>query len=250
MGYTVSLQKSDVVIIPEHEEEILARWKELNSPQYDHLKSGGQYGGPGGGKTKAWYSWMPEDYDQTAKCVTDVLDLLDFEYTDTEDGLLIDGYYSKTGQEDLFFAAIADLIPNGSTMYWAGEDGERWRWLFEDGILYSQEENEVTYAAGSPIQAPTLNIKEKEEEVKQLATDTSSIQAFEKPTRDETAIKAPSIEHLTTRPCSNEELQAALLHLITLHNELNDRINEFIVNGQIRSKRQVEDDKFNTPYGL
>ena len=65
------------------------------------------------------------------------------------------------------------------------------------------------------------------------------------PTSDN--VKAPSLAELQTRPCSQEELQAALVQLIEVHNKLNARINELSSDGRIRSRNEV---LMNTPYGL
>jgi hypothetical protein len=52
-------------------------------------------------------------------------------------------------------------------------------------------------------------------------------------------VKAPTFKELQTRPCSNEELQAALVQLITLHNGMHDDINKMIASGRIRSSLEA-----------
>jgi hypothetical protein len=60
------------------------------------------------------------------------------------------------------------------------------------------------------------------------------------------ATKAPKLKTLKTRPCTLEELQAALVQLIELHNGMHDEINRMISSGRIRSSREA---LMNTPYG-
>jgi hypothetical protein len=52
-------------------------------------------------------------------------------------------------------------------------------------------------------------------------------------------MKAPSFKELQTRPCTPEELQAALVKLIELHNGMHDDINKMIASGRIRSSREA-----------
>lgn len=61
--------------------------------------------------------------------------------------------------------------------------------------------------------------------------------------------KAPKLAELKSRQCSPEELQAALVQLIELHNEMHDHLNRLIESGRIhlRSQREVAMD---TVYGL
>ena len=50
---------------------------------------------------------------------------------------------------------------------------------------------------------------------------------------------APTLKELKERPCSAEELQAALVHLIELHNKLSDDINKMVSSGRIRSSHEA-----------
>lgn len=141
MGYYVDIQKSDVVLQAEDLNEILDRWKELNSPKYNHLKSGGSYSG---GKQTSWhYSWMPENYDKEVESAKDVLDLLGFDSEYDYDGNLHVKYYdSKTGNESVFFEKIADLVPVGQSILWHGEDGAQFLWYFDGKDL--KETSDIT----------------------------------------------------------------------------------------------------------
>lgn len=59
--------------------------------------------------------------------------------------------------------------------------------------------------------------------------------------------EAPKLKALRSRECSHEELQAALVELIDLHNGLCAEIAGMMDRGQIKSKREAI---WNKPYGL
>jgi hypothetical protein len=63
----------------------------------------------------------------------------------------------------------------------------------------------------------------------------------------ESGVKAPGLQDLRERQCSPEELQAALVQLIELHNSMHDEINKMILDGRIRSHHEAS---MNTIYGL
>lgn len=127
MGYYVELVHSNTVIDHRVKDRVYEIWCALNHSRNNHLKNGGSYSG--GGKTAHWYSWMDEHYDQKCKTVEEILDMLGFGYEVLADGSVdVSHYDSKTGQEDLFFKAVAHLL--SGQMTWRGEDGAEWTWQF------------------------------------------------------------------------------------------------------------------------
>ena len=116
-------------------------------------KRGGSSGG--GQEPRFWYSWMPEDL-RTLPDTKAVFAELGFEVRDDENGdLLISCYDSKTGQEDVFFAAAAPFIEDGE-YDWTGEDGEFWRWQFTDGKMFLLSGQRI-YTHAAPIEVPDLH---------------------------------------------------------------------------------------------
>jgi hypothetical protein len=94
-------------------------------------------GGSSGGDRapKYWYSWMPEDL-RTLADTKAVFAELGFEVKDDENGdLLISCYDNKSGQEEVFFAAVAPFIEDGD-YEWTGEDSDFWVWEFEGGKMF------------------------------------------------------------------------------------------------------------------
>eukprot|EP00744_Colponema_vietnamica_P031518 GILI01050149.1.p1 GENE.GILI01050149.1~~GILI01050149.1.p1 ORF type:complete len:164 (+),score=13.82 GILI01050149.1:88-579(+) len=129
MGYFVKLVQS-TFRIPKTQEALNAL-KEINQ-KWHSLKRGGSSSGD------KWFSWMPADYDRTVRSVKAVFDLLGFETAETEDSVLLVDYDNKRGQEDLFLAAIASLVAEGSFVDWRGEDDEEFRHLVKNGKLWMQ----------------------------------------------------------------------------------------------------------------
>lgn len=129
MGYNVRIIASTLTLPWEYLPEILERWKDLNKPENNSIKNGGSYSG--GKQTNYWFSWMDENYDQTCDSVEDILEMLGFDGDPTMDGdIRVTSYDGKTGQEDIFFRRIADLIPEGQSVTWLGEDDDLWQWKF------------------------------------------------------------------------------------------------------------------------
>lgn len=122
MGYYVQIVKSTLRIPAMNKDLVLATWKAMNLPKYDHLKQGGSYG-----KESSWYSFMSPTYDAECNSCEDVLDQLGFAYDHSADGdILIVGYDSKMGQEELFFKAVEHYVRGSVT--WVGDDGDIFKW--------------------------------------------------------------------------------------------------------------------------
>jgi len=134
MGYYVSLDEADWLIPTK---KIGAAYKamcDLNS--CDQLKSGGSYSG--GKQTNKWFSWMDENYPETCTDAEAVLQALGFDTEVTYEGLRIESYDNKAGDEDRFIAAIAPFSREGSFLVWRGEDGHLWRNEVKNGIVETQ----------------------------------------------------------------------------------------------------------------
>lgn len=125
--------------------------------QRDDIKRGGSYGGGGidQGSPRPdglnyhparWFSWMDADYPSKLGDLDAILSCLGFEFTISEEGgvrTYTTWYDSKIGQEDEFFSVLAPFITAGE-IYWRGEDGNQWKWLFTDGAL-RWFDGEITY---------------------------------------------------------------------------------------------------------
>jgi len=135
MGYYVKLHDSTVVIPKENLEEAYECMCRLNTTHHD-VKRGGSW--DQGKLVEKWFSWMDENYPETCLNFLEIIEALGFNYEGMSNGdIKIVFYDSKTGQEDIFFRSIAHLFKDEeSCMFWIGEDGDRWIWLFSGGKMF------------------------------------------------------------------------------------------------------------------
>ncbi len=104
------------------------------------LMGGGSYSAE---KTTKFFSWMPENL-RTIPNAKEVFLSLGFEVQDEDDGgILIFAYDSKIGDEKWFFSAAAPYL--SGEFEWTGEDGEKWKWMFEDGKMIEWTGVNVNY---------------------------------------------------------------------------------------------------------
>lgn len=135
MGYEVRIVRSDAVIPRANLNRAYEKMCALNVTHHNQ-KRGGSFSG--GGKVASWFSWMDPNYPDTCKDAQAVLEQLGFytQYNGAGD-LLIDGYDSKTGQEDLFLKAIENEA--SGTIEWVGEDGATWTTDLKGDIVFDAE---------------------------------------------------------------------------------------------------------------
>lgn len=116
----------------------------------------------GNKKTTSWYSWVNTDMVRLAVSHRDIVSVfnewgydLEFDY-ETKDTLsfilMIRGGEAKIGQEEVFFAAIAPVVDHGCFLDAEGEDGEGWRWLWENGKFYKQSVVDKTVNYSEPYE--------------------------------------------------------------------------------------------------
>lgn len=138
MGYYVSIEESTFQIPVENLDAAYKAMCELNYTVPNRQKRG--WSSPGRDKAPeygphecCWFSWMDWNYDETCKSAAGILAEVGFYTSIDENGNLhIEGYDSKTGQEDLFLKAISTL--SKGYIVWKGEGGEIW------GETYGGEE--------------------------------------------------------------------------------------------------------------
>lgn len=132
MGYYVAITNADFVIPAENVVKAYQAMCKLN--ERDDLKRGGSW--ERGKQVAKWFSWMSPDYPERCKNAEEIFKMLGFEVdNDPLNGLSIEGYDSKSGQEELFLEACAPFAKDGSFVEWCGEDREMWRDVVCDGKL-------------------------------------------------------------------------------------------------------------------
>jgi len=95
-----------------------------------------------------WFSWMDANYPETCLNFDSLMKELGFETTyDEATGDLIDIVYTneKSGQQDLFLAALAPFVEVGSYIIWRDNEGDRWKNVFAGGVMTTKK-GRVVYA--------------------------------------------------------------------------------------------------------
>lgn len=131
MGYYVQIRKSTAKLPKCNEAAAYAAMCALNVT-HDNQKRGGSWSG--GKQDAKWFSWMNANYPETCKDAGEIFEALGFDITRHDDGITLDYYDSKTGQEDLFLQAIENLVTG--EINWMGEDGELYDTIFKgDNVI-------------------------------------------------------------------------------------------------------------------
>lgn len=115
----------------------------------DDLKTGGAYGGEGvtaddprpegmDHHPARWFAWADPNYPAKCPTLRDVFCHIGFAaYVSLDDGATIIGDYdNKSGDEQLFLAAVAPFADEGSWLEWQGEDGAPYRHEVKGGRLH------------------------------------------------------------------------------------------------------------------
>jgi hypothetical protein len=156
MGYYVQITDCSVFLPKELCDDAYKALCDLN--QHDEPKTGGSYGGidtlnasdprPEGMTyhPARWFSWMDADYPSKCKTLEEVLQEVGFDpYFDADGNLESLLYDSKTGCEEIFLTALAPFMRGGSYINWRGEEGELYRYEFQEGQMRQLTGN-VTYS--------------------------------------------------------------------------------------------------------
>ena len=131
MGYYIDLTAAEWEI-PETA-EVLQALKEMPI-KYHAIKRGGSSNG------ESWFSWMSDADIEGAENAQTIFRDLGFDtVVSTDGGFTLEGYSSKTGQEDLFLAVVAPFCKDGSYIEFRGEDGAEWQYSVRGGRMHYAE---------------------------------------------------------------------------------------------------------------
>ena len=131
MGYYIDLTAAEWEI-PETA-EVLEALKEMPT-KYHAIKRGGSSNG------ESWFSWMNDESILNAETAERIFKDLGFDTVPSVDGgFTLEGYSSKTGQEDLFLAVVAPFCKDGSYVEFRGEDGAEWQYSVRGGTMHYAE---------------------------------------------------------------------------------------------------------------
>jgi hypothetical protein len=161
MGYYISTPNTHFAIrtadLPKFFDLVAHLMKPENVEKYGN---GGSYHNMT--KTAAWYSWVDHDNVQNAIENRNIVEVfngwgyeLDFLHEQDEISyyrLDIRNGSAKIGEEEKFFAAIAPVVVDGSYVDCSGEDGDRWRWMWEDGKFFTQAVMRIDTIYDEPVE--------------------------------------------------------------------------------------------------
>lgn len=147
MGYYIKTTESDFCIREKDIPKLFELVKELMSGMKN--AKGGSW--QGDVQTGRWYAWVDTAEVLRATTIEQMFrawryDLIHVRDILDENGDVVKNYYlstenseAKIGDEEVFFSTIAPVVYQGSYLNVEGEDGAKWRWLWEDGKFFSQD---------------------------------------------------------------------------------------------------------------
>lgn len=135
MGYYMNIISSDVSIPKENLDEAYKRMCALNFVPGIKVGRYPRKENQSEPNPNSWFAWMDWNYHETCKNAKEILQALRFDVEYNQNGdLEICSFSDKCGNENLFLAAIADLMSGTMVMtkaslasLWAGEEWERWK---------------------------------------------------------------------------------------------------------------------------
>lgn len=133
MGYYITLVESDWTLPKENYDAALGALQALNHKH--QLKRGGRHPETDDPFESKWFSWMPPRYHEEVESPKEVFEMLGFDCHENDDGLHLDHYDNKTGQEELFLAVVAPWVTDGSSLTFRGEEGEHFRYEYRDSKM-------------------------------------------------------------------------------------------------------------------
>ena len=116
MGYAITLRDSKFTILKENKE------KALNLLQ-DYFRA-----------TKN-VDWISPDKILSSETISEALEECQYYVVENDNGNIVeieDFAGQKLGYDEKLFNAIAPVVENGSYIEMYGEDGDLWRWVFQD----------------------------------------------------------------------------------------------------------------------
>lgn len=146
MGYYIKTTDSDFCI----REKDIPKFFELVKERMSGMKNAKGGSWQGDVQTGKWYAWVDTAEVLQATTIEQVFQAWRYELTYLRDvvdesGDVVKNYYlstrdgeAKIGDEEVFFSTIAPVVYPASYLNGEGEDGEKWKWLWEDGKFFVQ----------------------------------------------------------------------------------------------------------------
>lgn len=133
MGYYINQRETQFSIKKENIPACLERMKSLCNRE-DKM-GGGR--GIGGEEAEKWFAWVDMDELKNATTINQAFNAwrwtVELDKNGNIEHLCFLG--EKLGDDEFLFGSIAEFIESGSFIEISGEDGDLWRWVFEDGAM-------------------------------------------------------------------------------------------------------------------
>lgn len=131
MGYCISVTKVSFQIKAQKKVAALQAVKNLKGQETCHDSSG------------AHFSWVRQKNFEAAKTLEEMLEGWRWRSTCNVDDDIVALEFTgeKMGDDNLLFNALAPFVEGGSEIHFQGEDGSRWRYIFDGKnlkVLYAK----------------------------------------------------------------------------------------------------------------
>ena len=132
MGYCMESKNCNICIPNSKVKHALMAINELHKPEVRNKQaSGGRYSG--GETLEKWYSWVTNPGPDGFNTIEEAIKEWRYSCHTTEDGdVYIDWFDGqKSGDDNIFFEALAPYIEDGGEIEFVGEDGYHWKYCFD-----------------------------------------------------------------------------------------------------------------------
>lgn len=135
MGYCIEMTESKFTIKKENFENALKSLKAVFVPEnmncYDYIN----------GKKYHHFSWVNTRTVLESINIVEALEEIRYAPQFDQDSNICNVEFigEKYGDEQIFFDALVPYVENGSYLCFKGEDGDTWRWIFNDGSVQLEE---------------------------------------------------------------------------------------------------------------
>lgn len=139
MGYYIEMTDSKFEIKKENFKKALENLKSVFIPENMNCRD------YVGSKYYPHFSWVDTDSVLKSNTLGNALEEIRYEpeYNDNGDICNVEFTGQKYGSEVVFFNALAPYVESGSYITFEGEDGNTWKWSFNDGKVEKIENYEL-----------------------------------------------------------------------------------------------------------
>jgi hypothetical protein len=138
MGYCISQADSKFFVAAKDIPAMMDSIRDLALPRHENEQRGGQWAE--GQKKASWFSWVDMSFSQAAT-IEEMFKCWRWNICSNENGDIdeIEFRGEKLGQDDVLFNAIAPFVKKDSFIEMTGEDGARWRWVFDGKNCFEKQ---------------------------------------------------------------------------------------------------------------